>query len=778
MKISYRWLQDYIKEDLPTPAEVADVLTHGAYEVEGFRAIDNDTVFDIDVLPNRASDSLCHEGVARELAVLADLTFTPIGPKVQVDKQLKSADALSLAIETSSCRRALKRLAFDVEVGPSPDWLRDQLKVLGQKSINNVVDITNYLTFELGQPVHAFDYDKLAGEDRMEIMIRSAEAGEEITTLDGDVFTLEPGMPVIADSQKALDIAGIKGGQVSGIDESTTKVMLSVCSFDPATIRKTSQKLNLRTDASKRFENDVPAARSRRAMERFSQLIQEVADATIADDVLDVYPRPQAPYKVGVTTQHVNALLGTDISTTETIDILNQLGCETEVVNPTQHISLLAPDQVGTPYKYGASVTADAPKAFDCSSFVSWMFVQAGIALPRISVDQFAYTERLSESDLMAGDLIFANTGKDEGGEIYYQTKEYMAGTDIPEGVDHCGIYLGNGEIAHASRHSHDGDGGVVIEPLQEAKQFENTVGYGRVPELADERIVATIPDWRTDLRYSQDLIEEVGRVYGYDKIQPVMPDKVSPAVDENVRGHIRDSLVSLGYTEVKTYSLVEDGKVRLKNPVAEDKAYLRSTLRDNITTVLDTNETHKPVLAAENLQVFEIGKVFLNDREVFSLAVGSDSDTGDEDITEVFSMLSGKFDYDFEPEVSNGIATALLPENQEMSSESPVTDDTSLFSPVSFRTPSMYPYVLRDVAVWTPDGAEPGDVKSIIQDVAGELLVAANLFDTYEKDNQISYAFKLVFQSDERTLSDAEVNEHMQSIETRLEGNDGFSVR
>ncbi|MCA1807777.1 MAG: NlpC/P60 family protein, partial [Actinobacteria bacterium] len=375
-------------------------------------------------------------------------------------------------------------------------------------------------------------------------------------------------------------------------------------------------------------------------MERFSELIQKVAGASIADDVCDVYPRPKLPYKVGITTKQVNALLGSNISTSVIIDILNRLGCETEVVDPVEHITSLAPEMIGKPYKYGASVTADAPEAFDCSSFVSWIFVQAGIALPRISVDQFAYTERIDESELAPGDLVFANTKKDEGGEIYYATQEYMAGTEVNEGVDHCGTYLGNGEIAHASRHSHDGGGGVVIEPLQEAEQFENTTGYGRVRELAGERIVATIPNWRTDLLYSQDLVEEVGRVYGYDKIQPVMPDSVSPAADKNVRGHIRDHLVSLGYTEVKTYTLVADGEVKLMNPVAENKAYLRRTLRDNIRTVLDTNETHKPVLTSDALYVFEIGKVFLEDREVFSLAVGSDSDTANDDLAEVFSNL------------------------------------------------------------------------------------------------------------------------------------------
>jgi phenylalanyl-tRNA synthetase beta chain len=405
------------------------------------------------------------------------------------------------------------------------------------------------------------------------------------------------------------------------------------------------------------------------------------------------------------------------------------------------------------------------------------VFVQAGIALPRISVDQFAYTERIQESELAAGDIIFANTKKDEGGEIYFETKEYMPGTAVPDGVDHCGIYLGDGDVIHASRHN--GSGEVSIESLAESVQFKNITGYGRVSVLDNERIVATIPSWRTDLRYLQDLVEEVGRVYGYDNIQPVMPTQVGPITKMNAIDVLRDMMVAAGYTEVKTYSLVEKGEIKLSNPVAEDKAYLRTTLRNNIDTVLDINKTHKPVLSSSDLKVFEIGKIFSSDNEMLSLAVGIDGDNFKDEVNELFSELSEHFDYAFKPEIVDCVATVVLPSPSELSADKSVMElDTDLFMPVSFRTPSMYPYVLRDVAVWTPTGTEPESVAEVIRDATGDLLVTTKLFDTYEKDEQISYAFKLVFQSDERTLSDEEVNEHIQVVEEALETNDGFSVR
>lgn len=775
MNISYKWLQSFITEDLPDPDAVADVLTHGAYEVEGIESVEDDVIIDIDVLPNRASDSLSHEGVARELAVLLDLTFTPIDPQPETSTDTKSADQISLSIDADTCRRALKRLVVDVEIGESPDWLKSRLAALGQRSINNVVDITNYVMFEIGQPVHAFDYDKLSGSEPKEVFIRSAEEDEEITTLDGDTFALAPDMIVIADNEKALDIAGVKGGQASGIDEKTMRVMLSVCSFDAATIRKTSQQLNLRTQACKRFENDVPPARSRRAMDRFSELIQQVTNASVADDVCDVYPNPKNAYKVGVTTSQINNLLGSSIATNEAVDILERLGCDVELVLPRTFVQEQAPNYVDVPYSYGASVLKDAPEAFDCSSFTSWLYVQAGVALPRTSGDQWVYTDEITKDELQPGDLVFSNTEKDKGGTIYYETLEFMPGTEIPGGVDHCEIYLGDGKVIHASRHNGE-SGGVRIEDLDTSEQFKNITKYGRVPEADQERLVVTIPDWRTDLRYSHDLIEEVGRVYGYDNIEAVMPPDVPATKKVNVLGRIRDELVSLGFSEVKTYSLVESGDIKLANPVAEDKAYLRATMRDNLAAVLESNQTHKPVLAADTLRVFEVDKIFTKEAESFAVGIATDGD--EQDVVAAFEHVSTLLGIELAPEINDGVGMAILPDLDTIDVDATTKGSDKEFAAVKFRTPSTYPYVLRDVAVWTPAGTEKEAVADIVADAAGDLLVTTNHFDTYEKEDQISYAFKLVFQSDERTLSDEEVNEHMQAVEEALEGNKGFSVR
>jgi phenylalanyl-tRNA synthetase beta subunit len=555
--------------------------------------------------------------------------------------------------------------------------------------------------------------------------------------------------------------------------------MLSVCSFDPTTIRKTSQKLGLRTDASKRFENDVPPALSRRALDRFAELITEVADGKVSEDVCDVYPQPDKLYKVGITPERVNRLLGTDISTDEMVSILSRLGCDVEMVTPREFINQKVGDLVGAPYEYGASVLRDAPEKFDCSSFTSWLYVQGGIALPRITADQFVYTEEITEEELQSGDLIFSNTQKQEGGEIYNESQEYMPGTEISGGVDHCGVYLGDGKVVHASRHNLDEQGGVEVEDLADAEQFQNITKFGRVPEGGKEHIVATIPAFRTDLRIGADLIEEIARVYGYDNIAPTLPsvDEPGPKQRSNV-GVISDVLVSLGLSEVKTYSLINMGEIKVANPVAEDKAYLRTTIRDNLKELLEMNQPHLPVLAANEIAIFEVGQVFNADEELTEVAVATRRKGANEAVADIFGRLAEALGISIDPEIKDSIGTATFADVESLAL---AVVDLPAYREIpdnSFCLPSAYPYVLRDIAVWTPAGTEPEEVKSIIQNAAGDLLVATKLFDTYEKDDQISYAFKLVFQSDERTLSDKEVNEHMQAIEEALEENGGFSVR
>jgi len=336
MLISYDWLQSYFDKKLPKPEKLAEVITMRAYEVEDINKVGDDYVLDLDVLPSRTHDSLGHFGVARTVAVLLDLPLKLPNEEFAGDSGVSSADHINLSVEDPKLvPRATKRLVVDVKVGESPEWLKNRLLSLDQKPINNIVDITNYVMFETGQPVHAFDFDKLAPrqargkQEKKNIIVRSAKPAERIKTLDGDEYELDENDLVIADSDKALDIAAIKGGINSEINEKTTRVMLSACAFNPVTIRKTSKRLGIRTDASTRFENGLTSQLPIIAMHRLSQLVSEIAGGKVAHDVLDVYEqgkvRTTAPYKIGVSLTEVSNVLGTNLSESDVTDILDRM---------------------------------------------------------------------------------------------------------------------------------------------------------------------------------------------------------------------------------------------------------------------------------------------------------------------------------------------------------------------------------------------------------------------------------------------------------------------
>jgi len=767
MNISYQWLQDYITQDLPEPDELADILTMQAYEVEEIKKVGDDYVFDIDVLPNRAADSLSHIGVAREVATLLNVNLDTTEYKPETSNDIETDKLVNLAVGSPNVRRATKRVVSDINVRESPEFTQKRLQAVGQTPINNVVDITNYAMLETGQPVHAFDYDKLAGDEPKEIVIREAQDGEMITTLDENQYELEEGMLVIADKEKPLDIAGIKGGLNSHIDQSTKRVLLSVCSFDPATVRKASQKLNLRTDALKRFENNISPETVIRAMERLSELIASYADGQVAEGIVDVYPRQANQYVTGVTTDQVNQILGTDMSRKETKKILERTHCDVDVVDPTEEVLDHVRDYEGVEYERGASVSFDAPDKFDCSSFTSFLFAQfGGVSIPRISVDQFMYGQPVEKDNIHPGDLVFYNTGERI---IYYETQEFIPGTPVADGIDHPAIYLGDGKVISATSYT----GEVSVTDIDNP-EFGEQIGIRRMAE--GKRLRVHVPHWRQDLRQPEDLIEEVGRVYGYENIEKTEPN---PTTD-NPKVHktfyyvqkIRDILEEAGLSEVYTYAFQDSGDVEIKNPIAEDKTYLRSSLKSGLKQALKDNKKHKELLDGTHVDIFEIGNVFSGQKETLQLGLGT---TGDKTRIENSVAI-------IEDELGVAIESSdkmwsekniLLIDFESLFEGLTAPDDYSqlkdLQKNVTYQPPSSYPYVLRDIAMWVPDKikSQKSKVKNTIQDAAGSLLVNVKLFDQYDPDDQdrVSLAYRLVFQSGERTLEDEEVNEIMDDV-------------
>ncbi len=827
MKISVQWLQEYFKEPLPPVETLRDVLTMHAFEIEEVLEKEGDSIVDVKVLPNRAHDCLSYMGIARELAVLLDAELAFPSLSFVCDPAFLTADHVNLSVENSHLvPRAAKRLVGGIEVKESPEWLKKKLSAHGQRSVNVIVDITNLVMLETAQPVHAFDLDALAGANKKNISVRKALLGERLTTLDGKEYLLDEDALVISDEAGALDIAGIKGGQHSGITSSTKTILLSVCNFNPSHIRRTSKKLNLRTDASMRFEHGISPELVSVAMERASALIAEYAQGVVASDIVEVYPkeriRTAAAYKIGASLSEINSLLGSSFKEVDVTSVLDRLKKHAQFdwkkVDPIQEIITIGKTLEGVPYKYGASVSYDSPHFFDCSSLINYLYIQAGIALPRLTVDQYVFGTPVTKEELQAGDVVFSrNHDEKEMAHIerlgvdqltlHTQSKEFLKGTLVPEGLDHNGLYLGDGKILHASGKWHKGR--VVVEELEESPAFKHIVGYRRYTREGEERLVVDIPYERLDMRAGnaflasgnrEDLIEEIGRIYGYEHIAATLPDEAhpKPVVNKNTyyTDKIRTALVDLGFSEVYTYAFVERGTVEIENPIAADKRFMRPDLSVAITQSLAQNAKNAPLLGLEIVKIFEIGNIFMDAGngvllERLSLAFGvmpAAKKKGDavlvkeilEEAAKEISLLLGlAIDVKENVSVIEVDLTAMLSDLPTSDSYKEYHEQQAvIFSPIS-----PYPFVLRDIAIFVPDATSSEKVQRVIETAAGELLARTSLFDTFKKtfpdgSVKISYAFRLVFLSHEKTLSDAEVNEVMARVESALKSNAVWEVR
>ncbi|WP_295268936.1 phenylalanine--tRNA ligase subunit beta [Veillonella sp.] len=282
----------------------------------------NDTVYEFELTPNRA-DCFSMIGLSREFAVLTNAQNTE--PTVKVNENGTDVnDMVKIGIDDAElCSRFLARVIGNVKVGPSPLWLQNRLRNGGIRPINNVVDVTNYVMLEYGQPMHAYDYDKVAGH---QLTARAAKAGEALKTLDGTDRELTTDMLVIADANGPVGVAGVMGGLDSEVTEATTTIILESAVFKGSSIRRTARALGMRSEASGRFERGVNEEYSPVALDRAAQLLQELMeDITVAKGVVDVYPAPAEARTVSFTVAAVNSYLGTDISAERMQEILTTL---------------------------------------------------------------------------------------------------------------------------------------------------------------------------------------------------------------------------------------------------------------------------------------------------------------------------------------------------------------------------------------------------------------------------------------------------------------------
>jgi phenylalanyl-tRNA synthetase beta chain len=320
MKVPLSWIREFV--DVTASAEeIGTLMGVRGLALEGLEQHGEDVVMDFDVTANRP-DCMSVIGIAREIATAYKLPLAAGGTKVP---PLQPNGKVPITIEEPElCCRYVGAVA-DVTIGPSPKWMQDRLAMCGVRPISNIVDITNYVMLELGQPMHAFDLAKMR-EDK--IVVRRAKAGESMTTLDGKKRTLTGDMLVIADAECAEDIGGVMGGASSEIGSATKRVAFEAAYFAPSQIRSTSKKLGLKTEASSRFERGADRTAPPRAMARALQLLEQIGAGTFTGDATDNYPTPYQPKAMRLDRARISGLLGMDVPDDAVARILTSLGFE------------------------------------------------------------------------------------------------------------------------------------------------------------------------------------------------------------------------------------------------------------------------------------------------------------------------------------------------------------------------------------------------------------------------------------------------------------------
>ena len=618
----------------------------------------NDEIIDFELTANRG-DLLSILGMAYEVGAIYDKKVK----EVDLSHNESGEDlnkSFEVRVNTENCKLFLARKALNVTIKESPTFIKNRLIASGIRPINNVVDISNYVMLELGQPLHFYDADKLGNI----IETRMAKKDEKLTTLDEIERTLEETDIVISDGKKAIGLAGVMGGLDTEIEENTKNVLIEAAIFDSVMVRKTSKKI-VRSEASNRFEKGLDPERTYMAMERAVKLLEEYADSEIQTGTV-VYDKTEKNEKnIDIKVKDINDLLGTKISLEDILDVFRRLD-----------------------FKYSVN----------------------------------------------------------------------------------------------------------------------------------EDIITVTVPSRRLDISIKEDLIEEVGRIYGVDNIEgklPVVPMKIG-YVDKTER-RIRDKMISLGLNETLSYVLINDKDVhkyvsdefeelRLLDPMTEERNVLRYSLIPSLYKIYEYNKSH----LVKNVSIFEIGKGFWKKKEEYGedlklcslmsgeyyLGLGNNKKSVDFYIIkgvaeEILDFLGYGNRYSFvmpkenipefhpgqvaEINVNNDIVGIIGRIHPEISKEPVFVMEINLdkllakkVSKMKFKEISIYPTIKVDIAVILDKSVTADEISKVIKKAGGSLLVNQEMFDVYTNPvlgDKKSVAYSLIFGSNNKTLTDEEINPVVDKI-------------
>ncbi len=666
------------KEQRAKSKEQSEDLKIGSSFAEYIGA--DDVVIDIGVTPNRG-DLLSHVGVAREVASITnyELRITNVGLENLKRNDSKIEKEIEVEIKNAEgCYRYCGIVVKNVMVKESPDWLKKHLLAVGLRPINNIVDVTNFVMMECGQPLHAFDVSKIAGK---KIIVKSAGKTKKFKTLDGKERELREDVLLICDSEKPVALAGIMGGENSEISESTKDVFIESAYFEPVLTRKSSKFLGLQTDSSYRFERGVDIDRVDWACKRAAEMIAEFSDGEIVNAMIDNYPNKLEQRVVGLRVERVEKILGMKIGIEKIVELLGKIGI-VEVKRDT------------------------------------------GIASPDKSGSQFS------------------------------------------------------------------------------------------------------IPNWRReDLQSEIDLIEEITRLNGYDKIEPAEFDKITYDIKQyandefDFERRLKEHFIARGFKEIISNTLVDEKQlkefdenyIRLVNPSTSEMNVLRTNLFTDALNVVKHNLNFKEktlkLMESGNVMYYDDEKKKLVQQKQLSLLLCGNFDGNNfkdkpSEFT-IFDMKSelnlllsklnvenikfncynydGKFEHSLEFFSNNRKISRIARIDSAILKKFDVQkgvivceiylDELHSLSNLErkFKEYSKFPPVLRDLSVVVDRGVNAGEIRDVMLSLKDVMLKEAELYDIYSIEGKMSYTFELKFQSDDRTLTDEEINSIQEKIVNSL---------
>lgn len=698
----------------------------------------NDWVLELDLTANYAAHCQSMVGVAQETASLTGSDVYWPEANLQGDAGDEVHKLMAVRIDAPDlCARYAARIIQGVTVGPSPAWLQARVRAAGMRPINNIVDVTNFVMLELGQPLHAFDYEKVGGS---QIIVRRAGDGERIMTLDKQERILDPDVLVIADAQAPVALAGVMGGYESEVTERTTTILLESAVFDNINNRRTARGMNLPSEAATRFTKGVDPSGVLRAMDRAAALIAAVGGGQVVPGHIDVYPRPAVPKVIPMRVARVNAHIGLSLTDEQMAEHLERLA-----------IRVLRP----------ADLT----------------------------------------QDLISGGPDAEETGEDLSGRPVWTAIHQVS--PVPADPE---AYSGWAQAAWAE-----------IERAGEIlTEWGDEVG---------ELLIAVVSTRRHDIYGEIDLVEEVARSEGYDRIPATLPKGPTVRGGRSRRQELmlagRRALSGAGLNEVMTYSLIhpkvydklglEDehplrNYLKVANPMYDERSSLRTTLLPGLLDVLqyNVNRGNRDLMIFELSSVYHpvVGEVLPQEPLMLGIAIigqqqerawnrqsaAADFYTLKGTIAHLLEMLNVT-DWSVVPGSHSflhpGRQANLVLNGQEIGWIGELHPRTSGewdlpgrvyaaeigFDPLvaaaaalrPYRPVTRFPAVTRDVSFVIAAGVPASAIAATIRTAGGDLVEAVSLFDLYQGERighgARSLAYSITYRSPERTLTDSEVD-------------------